>query len=127
MKSGNIGELAAMLEFAKRGYEIYSPTDNGTFDFIAHKDDELKKVEVKSCAAPMKGSTRYGVTIKATRSNKTSNRIIPFDKTKVDYLVIYLNDVDKLFIMDSDKVVQTAQIQINLDDLSNIENALCII
>jgi len=48
-EKGNLGELIAMKEMVKRGYDVLLPTsDHVPFDFVAHKDGELIKVQVKA-------------------------------------------------------------------------------
>ena len=99
MKSGNLGELAAQLEFAKMGYEIYSPAvDNTTFDFLLHRDGLIESVEVKTTSTRNLRDTGWVVQLKSVRSNKTQNNIRNFDNTKMDYLVVYIQPMDKIFI-----------------------------
>ena len=91
------------------GYEVYSSvSDCSTFDFIVSKDGELFKVEVKSTNTVREG--RYTITLKSTRSNKTQNKIYNFDRTKTDFLAIYLEPEDKVVIMKSSEVTQVSQI-----------------
>ena len=46
---GKLGEIIAMKELAKLGYDILLPTsDHLPFDFVVHKDGNLLKVQVKT-------------------------------------------------------------------------------
>lgn len=48
-EKGNLGELIAMKEMVKKGYDVLLPTsDHVPFDFVAHKNGELTKVQVKA-------------------------------------------------------------------------------
>lgn len=97
MKSGSIGEIATQLEFLKLGYEVYSPaTDNAKYDFIVHKDGNLKTVEVKSTS--VKRGDYWVVQLKRVRSNKNENKILNFDNSQVDYLAIYIEPLEKVVI-----------------------------
>ena len=52
IKSGALGELAAMKHFLGLGYEVYTAvTDSSTYDIILAKDGQLFRVEVKTTAA----------------------------------------------------------------------------
>lgn len=100
IKKGSVGEIAAQLEFLKRGYEVYSPaTDNTTFDFIVQKDGVLETVEVKTTTVRTPNLTGWTVQLKSTRPNRSGNTIKMFDNTKMDYLCVYLEPIDKVIIM----------------------------
>lgn len=97
MKNGSVGEIAAQLSFLKQGYEVYAPvTDNTTFDFMVHRDGILETVEVKSTNTRTRQDTGWVVQLKSTRSNRNTNRIKNFDNTKMDYLSVYVEPLDKI-------------------------------
>lgn len=100
MKIGNLGELASQLEFAKMGYEVYTPAiDNTTFDFLVHKDGVIGRVEVKTTSTRSKTNSGWSVQLKSVRPNRTENIIKTFDNTKVDYLCVYIQPLDKVIIL----------------------------
>lgn len=49
--------------YSSKGYEIFVPVDSGRIDFIAHKDGELIKIQVKTAAKRRYKDTEYTVGI----------------------------------------------------------------
>jgi len=90
---GFIGEVKAITEFLKLDFNIYTPLSDGNdkFDFIAHKDGKLIKVEVKSTSAKDKRyNSGYIVNLKSNRNKKVHY----FDSSKSDILAIYVEPID---------------------------------
>lgn len=103
-----------MKHFCKLGYEVYPPlTENSTYDFLIHKDGIIKSVEVKSTS--VKKPTGYEVSLKSIRSNKTSNRIIKFDNTKMDILSVYIEPEDVVKVLDPTSISNTSALVVPLD------------
>lgn len=108
IKAGSLGEISVAKEFLKMGYEVYkSITDCSEYDMIVCKDGIIYKVEVKSTTTIKDG--KYAVMLKSVRSNKTQNKSYNFDKTKVDFLAIYLEPEDRTIILKASEVTQLAQ------------------
>ena len=100
--TGALGEHRAKEHFLRRGYEIYSPEiGRSSCDFVAIKDSEILRVEVKSSQnqAP---SGRYVVKLKSDYSNMTQ-RTVPkkFDSSKCDVLVCYIIPTDVVHVLDA--------------------------
>lgn len=87
-KQGNEAEMIAVLDYCKRGYEIFLPFGaGGTCDFIAVKDSETVKVEVKSA------NNKRGVVCLKRRHYKSS---VPYSSTSdITYLVNLITGTTK--------------------------------
>lgn len=113
IKSGALGELAAMKHFLGLGHEVYAAvTDSSTYDLILAKDGKTLRVEVKTTSARNKAGTGWVVQVKSVRSNKTRNKIIQFDREKVDVLAVYIAPLDRIFAIASKNITQTTAITI---------------
>lgn len=114
IKNGALGELAAMKHFLSEGYEIYSAvTDSSTFDMLLVKDNTVLKVEVKTTSTRNRSDTGWEVQLKSVRSNRTTNRIVNFESTKTDLLVVYVTTLDKLYVFNSKDIMQKTAMVIN--------------
>ena len=100
-----VGELKSMTEFVKLGYTIFAPVSDGNdpFDFIAYKNKNLIKVEVKSTSVSDRPGT-YTATISSTRSNNTSTKIKYFDPNNCDILSIYIVPLDIVCFIKSNEI-----------------------
>lgn len=88
---GNMGLGLAIGYFSLLGYTVCLPlNDNQNYDLIVDIENKLCKVQVKTTA--FKQNNKYVVQLKAVRSNRTSNNILNFDGTKIDYLFIVTED-----------------------------------
>lgn len=113
IKSGALGELATMKHFLGLGFEVYAAvTDSSTYDAVLAKNGRLYKVEVKTTAARNRQNTGWVVQIKSVRSNKTQNRIVEFDNTKVDYLAVYISPIDKVVVYEATSMKQKNSVSI---------------
>ena len=56
-----------MSYYSSQGYSIFVPVDSGRIDFIACKDEEVIKVQVKTAAKRRRGTTVYTVGILSSR------------------------------------------------------------
>lgn len=124
MKAGALGELAVAKELALLGHEIYVPmTDSSGYDLLCVINDKPLRVEVKSTSKP-NASGSYVLQIKKVRSNKTTNKISDFDNTKVDILALYLEDIDKVILLDAKLVTQKSAIQFKRYNMPHIMDML---
>lgn len=113
IKNGALGELAAMKHFLSLGYEVYAAvTDSSTYDMLLAKAGSILRVEVKTTSARNTVNTGWQAQIKSVRSNKTQNRIVSFDPSKIDLLAIYIAPLDRIFTIEAKSVTQKAQITI---------------
>lgn len=110
-----MAEAKAIYEFTKQGYHIFNQVSGkAPFDLVIYKEEELLKVSVKSV---LKRNSRgkYEVQLKRVRSNKTENKIYPFDNSECDLLVVYIVDLDKLCIFYANKI--TAKHTLNIPEI----------
>jgi len=103
-KLGSLGEAKAITEFLKLDYTVFTPFSEGNdpFDFIAVKDGNLLRVEVKSTNSLDKNGN-YIITIRAARSNNNGNRVKLFDSNSCDMVACYIKPIDTTcFILSKD-------------------------
>ena len=113
IKSGALGELAAMKHFLTLGYEVYTAvTDSSTYDIILAKDGLLQRVEVKTTAARTKNDKGWVVQLKRVRPNKTQNKIHPFDSSRIDLLAVYITPLDRVVVFDARDLHQRATLSV---------------
>lgn len=91
MNDGKLAEIKAIEHFTSKGYEIYLPFGGcGTCDFIALKDGEPVRVEVKSTVSRRDSKAeKQSLDLRRQRNNTTKGRT-NFDGTKSD-LVFAIN------------------------------------
>ena len=95
---GTVGLGSAIAYFCSNGYTVSLPiVDNQDYDLIVDIDGKLNKIQVKTSKS-IGRTGKYEVQLKSVRSNKTSNIIKYFDKSKVEYLYILLSDGLKYLI-----------------------------
>lgn len=120
MQHGNLGEISAIKEFIRQGFEVYkSVSDNSLYDFIAAKDGELFKVEVKSTKTSPRSNGVYKVQLKRVRSNKNENRIHYFDNSRIDILVIYIEIEDKILLFNAKDLKVKTELTIDIHQHEN--------
>lgn len=76
-----------MANYSARGYEVYIPMGNTRADFIACKDYEVLKIQVKSCATRhyKAKDTKYTLGILTTTRNGVT---APYELEEVDEFFI---------------------------------------
>lgn len=77
-----------MSYYSEQGYDVYIPVDQGRVDFIAHKDDELIKVQVKTAGKRRYKDKVYSVAVLTSR--RGGNTIGHYQ----------LSEVDECFVVD---------------------------
>ena len=88
--AGKIGEMIAMTEFTKLGYDILLPTsDHLPFDFVVHREGLLKRVQVKG-RTPYNGTLQFGATRSPFYNSKGLNTQ---QYTKKDFDLIVVVDM----------------------------------
>lgn len=114
MKAGSLGEISVQKELLKLGYEVYSPvSDNTKYDLIAVKGTEVFRVEVKTTSRQVAGN--YKVQIKKVRSNKSENKITPFDNSEVDILAVYIEPEDIVVLYEAKSLTVKTELTVILD------------
>jgi hypothetical protein len=93
---GLLGELKAAAKFVEIGFSIYTSISDGIdpFDFIAHKDNKLIKVQVKSTSSKIGNCNSYSITLRTVTIHKSKNIFTPFDPLKCDILAVYIEPLD---------------------------------
>ncbi len=121
---GTIGELKSILVFMEMGYSIYSPlSGKESYDFIACKNDQLIRVQVKSTSKPDRYGS-YTATLKSVRPNRTKTRVIKFDNSKCDILAVYIKPLDVVCFVHSLEVKATHVIAFRENRVNNRTNLI---
>jgi hypothetical protein len=93
VEKGALAEAIAVKEMIKRGYDILTPNTHAVpFDFVAHKDGELVKVQVKG-KVPVKGKLRDIKLIRNPFQN-TKGTKVPRPYTSKDFDIMLVVDLD---------------------------------
>jgi len=102
MDVGSLGKAKVIAHLIELGYDVYLEFDGKSpFDLVVHKDDLLERVEVKTTGRRTKFNTGWEVQLKKVRPNRTSNKIINFDNSKVDKVVVYIEPIRKVVLYDA--------------------------
>jgi hypothetical protein len=93
---GNISEAHAIAYFLKNGYAISIPFgDSNRYDFILDNGNSLFKIQVKT-GQLYDGFVRVRAYSVSSKDGKTTkNSYID----QVDYIVAYVSELDKLYIL----------------------------
>ena len=113
VKFGTVGESKAITEFLKLGCTVYTPFSEGNdpFDFIAVKEGQLIRVEVKSTSQELSPDV-YTVSIKASRHNKSKNWIRNFNSNQCDILAVYIQPIDTVCFFKAKDITNKTNITI---------------
>jgi hypothetical protein len=110
---GDEGEAVAKLAFVRLGWEIYIGSGNSFYDFLAHKDNKVRRIEVKATTVRNKSDTGWVFDIRRSYDN------IPFDKNTLDYLCCFIGPLSQLIIVDAKTVKQKREFLILDKDVLN--------
>lgn len=117
-----LAEMKVATVLTEQGYEVFNQiSGKSPFDFVAHKDGSLLKVEVKST---MTKASKYGsweIAIKRTRSNRTSSTTHHFNGDLYDILAIYIHEIDRVCFFNSKLVTNQSSITINKRNIDNMQ------
>ena len=91
-KQGDAGLGAAIAYFTSMGYTVCVPlTDSQDYDLVIDLGDELARVQVKTSVYKNKGKCQVGLRVNGgNRSGEGKTKF--FDRLKVEYLFILLDD-----------------------------------
>lgn len=86
---GNIGEVKAITDLTLKGYDVFTPVagEHLRFDFIAHKDGEMFRIQAKYSSNGM-------ISKRNSYATKKGNHATPYSDDDFDYYSIYLPDKD---------------------------------
>lgn len=120
-KAGGIGEIQALADLSREGFIVFVPVSDGSpIDIVAIKPKTLNtfKVEVKTTKYSINGKD-WIVQLKRVRSNKTVNRVYPFNNTIVDILAVYISPLDRVVFYRAKDIQAKTAITIKGSDLDN--------
>ena len=113
MELGSTGKAKAILSFITHGYDVFTEFEGKSpFDFIVHKTNELKRVEVKTSKTRNRANTGWIFQIKKVRPNRTKAKIYRFNKSQCDILALYIQPLDKIIIKFSNQIFCTSSFTI---------------
>lgn len=96
---GDIGVMKAKMDMLLRGYMILQPeTEHAPFDFVAYKNDQFLRVQVKYIAMRHDGTIRARFTRRWCNTKGTQTR--PIDKSAIDWYCVYCPDTDTCYYID---------------------------
>lgn len=86
---GNIGEVVVLSKFVKMGIDIYQPFgDNTKADYVADFNNQLQKIQVKSCARLYNDSTYHIYLTSTHRKGKETYRV-GYNANDIDFFACY--------------------------------------
>lgn len=101
---GSLGESKVAAELSRHRFHVFTQTTGkAPFDLVAYKDGYLYRVNVKTTQSLSKWGS-WEVKIASVRSNRTGNRIVPFDFASCDVLAVYIEPLDKVCFLHSSEV-----------------------
>ena len=91
-RQGDLGELSAMEWLVQQGYKVWLPVGHSRdVDVIATRDEEVVRVQVKTCAAREKG--RWAVSICTRGGDQSWSGLVKrFDASRCDRLFVLVAD-----------------------------------
>jgi len=114
-KSAVIGELRAMQVFVALGFEVYQQlTGKETVDFVAVKDKNIYRVEVKTTSVYKGGAWVFNIArTRHNASNKSKKYKFSEYKKDLDLLVLYIKPKDCVLVYHKDEIHTQTQVRIN--------------
>jgi hypothetical protein len=103
---GGLAEVRVMAELTRQRFHVFNQvTGKAPFDLVAVKGGKLLKISVKGTFRKKSIKTSsYEIQIGRIRSNKSKNNVYKFNKYECDYLAVYINDIDKVCFIKSNKI-----------------------
>lgn len=118
MDIGSLGKAKVVTRLIELGYDVFLEFDGKSpFDLVIHKNDVLERVEVKYTGTRNKANTGWKVQLKKVRPNRTRNKIINFDKTKLEKLVVFIEPLNLVVLFESKDINVTCELCILDKDL----------
>lgn len=98
---GDLGVLKAQVSLAEQGWLPLLPlTEHSSFDLVAYKEGQFKRIQVKFRTAT-KGAVTVGFVSSWTDKNGT--HITHIDKEELDLYCVYCPDTDECYWFDPKK------------------------
>ena len=107
---GSVGESKVASELSRHRFHVFiQTTGKAPFDLVVYKDGYLYRVNVKTTQRLDKWGS-WEVQIKSVRSNRTKNRVVPFDPLSCDVLAVYIEPLDRVCFLRASEVSEKCSI-----------------
>ena len=101
---GSVGESKVASELSRHRFHVFiQTTGKAPFDLVVYKDSYLYRVNVKTTQRLDKWGS-WEVQVKSVRSNRTKNKVIPFDSLSCDVLAVYIEPLDRVCFLRASEV-----------------------
>lgn len=101
---GSVGESKVASELSRYRFHVFiQTTGKAPFDLVVYKDGYLYRVNVKTTQSINKWGS-WEVQIKSIRSNRTKNRVVPFDPLSCDVLAVYIEPLDRVCFLRTSEI-----------------------
>ena len=105
MDLGSLGKSKVISELIKKEYDVFTEFEGKSpFDLVAHKEQKLYRVEVKSTQRRTKYNTGWEVQIKKVRPNRSKAVIHNFSSDQCDILAVFIEPLDKVILIQSSEI-----------------------
>lgn len=86
---GNVGEAVVLAKFVKMGIDVYQPFgDNTKADCIADFNNQLQRIQVKTCARLYNDST-YHIDLTSTHRKGKETYRVGYNSKDIDFFACY--------------------------------------
>ena len=101
---GSVGESKVASELSRHRFHVFiQTTGKAPFDLVVYKDGYLYRVNVKTTQRLDKWGS-WEVQVKSVRSNRTKNKVVPFDPLSCDVLAVYIEPLDRVCFLRASEV-----------------------
>ena len=108
---GDLGVLKAQIDLFEQGFTIFVPlTEHCSFDLVAYKDGEFRRVQVK-----YRSMDRYGkidVKFSTCWTDRRGTHSAPIDKSEVDLYCVYCPDSDECYYLEPRRFGSNASLRV---------------
>ncbi len=108
---GDIGVMKAKMDMLLRGYMILAPeTEHAPFDFVAYRNGQFLRVQVKYIAMKKDGTIRARFSRRWCNTKGTQTKLI--DKSAIDWYCVYCPDTDMCYYVNPKLYAESMKIRI---------------
>lgn len=109
---GDIGVLKAQCELAIQGFTILNPlTEHSSYDLVAEKDGNFKRVQVKYRSLEKDGAIRVSFT--SSWADKNGSHTNKVDKSLIDLYAVYCPETDKVYFFNPSDFKEHVTLRVN--------------
>ena len=110
LSKGKIGELLVAAKFIDHGYDVFIPlVDKSGIDLIVKKDDDMKKIQVKTSSAidSKHNSTLFRLTKKERhiKSGRYYQKTKRYSKDDIDMFALYSTAFNDIYLIENNNDV----------------------